>query len=382
MAELVQVREGGTTLWVPEGHTQHGPAPRASALGLFYNRAAARNRDVGVLYMAARHGCSDRRVLDALAGSGARGVRWCVEAKLSNVTLNDRSPAAAEAIQRNLAANGAQAAVLQRDVHALLAEECFRHVELDPYGTPAPFLDAAFRGLGREGGVSFTATDTAALCGANAAPCLRRYGAVPTRVEELCHEVGLRILVAHAVREAAKHDQAALPVLSASREHYFRVYVETRRLSQLADQQLRRIRWLVHCQQCLHRGFDDAPSKACPSCGGAAQASGPMWSGPLWSADLLRHMEHLRPSATLALPRAIERDLALWGAEQEAQGLPWHLQDIASFAGVAEPPRTERLVQELRRMGHAASGTHLDGRFVRTPAPAKDVVQAVREAAR
>jgi tRNA G26 N,N-dimethylase Trm1 len=56
------------------------------------------------------------------------------------------------------------------------------------------------------------------------------------------------------------------------------------------------------------------------------------------------------------------------------------MHEAASHTGVREPPHTERVVEELHAMGHAASATHLDGRFVRTPAPAKDVLQAVRAA--
>lgn len=379
--ELAEVTEGAARLLVPARHTLHGPAARASAGGVFYNRAAALNRDVSVLYMAARHGCGDTLALDAMAGVGARGVRWALEAKLTNVHLNDRSPQAVRAIEANLAANGARATVTRRDARGLLAEQCFQHVELDPYGSPAPFLDAAMRCLGRRGGVSFTATDTAALCGASPKPCARHYGAVPTRVEDLCHEAGLRILLGHAVREAAKHDQAALPVLGASREHYFRAYLETRRAGQLADQLLRRVLWLVACRACLHRGFSDAPERACPGCGGPAEAAGPMWGGPLWDPALLRHMEHLRPTLRLARPRAAERDLGLWAQESEAGGLPFDTHGIARRERIAENAPVDAIVAELQSMGHAASATHLDGRWLRTPAPAKDVAQAVRSAA-
>lgn len=378
---LVEVAEGATRLLVPVGHTVHGPAARAKAAGTFYNRAAALNRDISVLFMASRHQGTAVRAVDVLAGTGARGVRWVVEAGLRAVTLNDRSAEAGEVLRRNLELNGAEAEVLSLDAAVLLAQRSFQHVEVDPYGSPAPWLDGAFRGLGRKGGVSFTATDAAALCGASPRACVRRYGAVPTRTEELCHEAGLRILLAHAVREAAKHDQAAVPVLANSREHYFRCYLETRRSARLADQLLARLQWLVECAACLHRGFAPERERACPACGARAQASGPMWSGPLFDPALLAAMAKLLEGRALARPRDAARDLGLWQAEAAAGGLPFDTHALAEREHLAEGAPADLVVATLQEHGFPAARTHLAGELVRTPAPAKEVRAAVREAA-
>jgi tRNA (guanine26-N2/guanine27-N2)-dimethyltransferase len=322
--------------------------------------------------------------LDALAGTGARSVRWLVEAGLKGITINDRSAGAAQAIAANLERNGvgAHAEVLQRDARVLLAERCFQHVELDPYGSPAPFFDAAFGNLGRRGAVSFTATDAAALCGASPRACVRRYAAIPTRTDDLCHEAALRILLAAAVREAAKHDQGAVPVLANNREHYFRCTVETRRAARLADELLGKLQWLVECEACLHRGFEPEKRARCPACGEPANASGPMWAGPLWDAALLQDMDAQRAGRTLADAREAEKDLALWAAEARIGGLPFDVHIVTELEGLAEPPPIDAVLAALQAMGHPAARSHHSGRLVRTPAPAKDVRVAVREAAR
>lgn len=377
----VEVTEGATRLVVPEGHTQHGPAARAPAMGTFYSRASAANRDVSVLYMAARYGGAKVLAVDALAGTGARGVRWAVEAKVQGVVLNDRSPEAAGIIRGNLAANGAEAEVLELDARVALALRGWQHVEVDPYGTPAPWLDAAFQSLGRKGSVSFTATDAATLCGAQGTACRRRYAADPTRTPDLTHEAALRILLGHAVREAAKHDQAAQPVLANAREHYFRCYVETRRSARQADEALGQLQWLVECPACLHRGFAPERLRACPACGGKAQLAGPMWSGPLWDPALLAAMAAAAEDRALARPRVAERDLALWQDEAAAGGLPFDTHAIAEREGISEGAPVDHVVEELRRRGFPAGRCHLQGMYLRTPAPAKEVVAAVREAA-
>lgn len=379
-ADWVEVTEGATRLLVPPGHTLHGPAPRAKAAGTFYNQAMALGRDISVLYMAARHQGSEVRAVDALSGTGARGVRWVVEAGLRQVTLNDRSAEACGTIRANLERNAAEAEVLQRDVHVLLAEQSYQHIELDPYGSPAPFLDAAFRNLGRRAAVSFTATDAATLCGATKRVCERRYQAKPTRTADLTHEAALRILLGHAVREAAKHDHAALPVLAYAREHYFRCYVETRRSAHLADAQRAQLRWLLECDACMHRAFADAPGP-CAACGQGARASGPMWAGPLFDRDLLAAMQKAREGRTLARPRAVERDLGMWQEEASAGGLPHDTHALAKREGVPEGAPVELVIEHLRAQGHAAARSHLAGMFLRTPAPARDVIAAVHSAA-
>ena len=266
-------------------------------------------------------------------------------------------------------------------MRALLAERSFQHIDLDPYGSPAPFLDLAFANLGRRAGVSFTATDAAALCGASPRACERRYGAKPTRTEELCHEAALRILLAHAVREAAKHDQAAHPVLAHSREHYFRCYVETRRSAQQADALLKRIEWLVECDACFHRGFAPERERVCPACGAPAKASGPMWSGPLFDAALLQAMTKAAEGRTLARAQAVGRELAIWQEEAATGGLPYASHRLAEHAQLAEIAPLEGLLAALRAQGHGAARCHLDGRSLRTPAPARDVLAACKAAA-
>lgn len=48
-------------------------------------------------------------------------------------------------------------------------------VDLDPYGTPSPFLDAAVQSVADGGLLLCTATDMAVLCGNNAEVCYSKY---------------------------------------------------------------------------------------------------------------------------------------------------------------------------------------------------------------
>ncbi|MDX1535043.1 MAG: methyltransferase, partial [Thermoplasmata archaeon] len=153
--ELTPVREGLADLLVPARHTRKGPGKVGGAP--FYNATMATPRHVSVLVLAAA-GHRVRRALDGLASTGVLGIRWALEAGTSvEVTLNDRRRRACELIRTNVARNGLGDVALRcEDLHALLTKERFDFVDVDPFGSPAPFVESALRGLRRPGFLAVT----------------------------------------------------------------------------------------------------------------------------------------------------------------------------------------------------------------------------------
>jgi len=272
----MHVEEGGVELSVPE-------QPDAGAgEGVFFNPDQELNRDVTVAVLRA-YGEREERAetyLDAMAASGARGVRAAAEGW--DVTLCDTDPDAVALCRENLARNDLAGEVVERDVNALLHEDYFDVVDLDPFGSPVPFADAAFQGA--RDLVCVTATDTAPLCGAHFAAGVRRYSAVP-RNTEYHAEMGLRILLSALVRTAARYDVGARPVLSHVSDHYARTYLELDHRATDADAAVAELGHVHHCEDCL--GYETAtglladPPDRCPSCGSdRLLTAGPVWLGP------------------------------------------------------------------------------------------------------
>jgi tRNA (guanine26-N2/guanine27-N2)-dimethyltransferase len=224
------ITEGWTKLEVPElarFRTRAGDyAP--SLAPVFYNPHMELCRDISVsAVQVLADELGSLRVCDPLAGVGARGLRYAKEVKGDvTVVVNDRSREAFELIKRNVELNGLTSIVDARneDANVLLlgGRGKFDFVDLDPFGSPAPFVDAACAALARRGVLAVTATDTAPLSGTHARACLRRYGAKPLKTE-YCHELGIRILIGFAQRVAGKHELALAPVLAHATRHYFRV---------------------------------------------------------------------------------------------------------------------------------------------------------------
>lgn len=111
----------------------------------------------------------------------------------------------------------------------VLQQELMDVVDLDPYGTACPFLDAAF-GCVKEGGLMLvTSTDSAILCGNYVDTCHAKYNSVPYKGSH-CHEMAVRILLAAIERVANKHKRYIVPILSLHIDFYvrcfFRVYTQ------------------------------------------------------------------------------------------------------------------------------------------------------------
>ena len=90
-------------------------------------------------------------------------------------------------------------------------EQRFHVIDLDPYGSPTPFLDSAvqvfelnhsnifvstclFQAVAEGGLLCVTATDMAVLAGNSPETCHAKYGAVSLKTKS-CHEFALRILL-------------------------------------------------------------------------------------------------------------------------------------------------------------------------------------------
>ncbi|MDR2698622.1 MAG: N2,N2-dimethylguanosine tRNA methyltransferase, partial [Candidatus Methanoplasma sp.] len=191
MPSGVELTEGRTRLLVPERHSLHGPGTRTS--DVFFNEQMAFGRDVTVMFLRALQKNSITAA-DAMSATGARAVRIANEVPDTVVTANDADPKAVPFIEHNISLNSlSNCAPSNRDLHVLFSESSFDYVDIDPFGTPMPFIQSAIRGCRKKGIIAITATDTAPLAGAQAGKCRRRYQSEPIR-GYMCHEGGLRIL--------------------------------------------------------------------------------------------------------------------------------------------------------------------------------------------
>ncbi len=361
---LVKVREGVTDLLVPDSFNRRGPGSRTG--GIFYNRQMEFGRDISVLF--GREAFSQgQRILDGLAASGARGLRLANECGVrAEFELNDRDLRAAVLIKQNAELNSlGHVAVHCRDLKGLLADEQFDYIDVDPFGTPVEFVDAAIQSCRREGVIALTATDTAPLYGTYPRTCRRRYGALSMR-SPFAHETGLRILIGHVVKQAARIDRAIEPVLCYHADHYFRCYLRIRNGAAKADAALSKLGFASFDRKTLARELEDEPH--------SPKDAGPLWSGPLISRDMARRM---RATGDIGTFSRCEKMIETWREEADKPALFYDVDELAKKTKLA-PPKLVDFVEYLRDRGAKASRTHFNPKAVKTDLPSGDLLKKYR----
>ncbi|KAH9946046.1 N2,N2-dimethylguanosine tRNA methyltransferase [Epithele typhae] len=284
-------------------------------------------------------------IMEPLSATGLRAIRYANEIPLlKHVIANDLSPAAIEAMRRNIELNDLHEKVLppeqgsedppkirpariqvhQGDACALM----YNHradrdrvdvIDLDPYGTAAPFVDGAVQCVNDGGLLCVTCTDMAVLASLPyPEKCFANYGGVPVKAE-YSHEAALRLVLHSLATAAARYGRSIQPLLSLSIDFYVRVFVRVQHSAAEVKRNLGKTAIYYVCSNC--ESFYEQPlgrvkenpgkngsinvsakqhagppvSGRCPECDSTLHLAGPMWSGPLhepaFVSDVLEHVE-------------------------------------------------------------------------------------------
>lgn len=361
---FVKVREGTTDLLVPEGFCLKGPGTRTA--GVFYNRQMEFGRDVSVI--VGREIFSEgERVLDGLAATGARGLRLANECGVrADFELNDRDLRAAVLMKQNAELNSlGHVKIHCRDLRSLLADEQYDYIDIDPFGTPVDFIDGAVQSCRNRGVIGIAATDTAPLYGTYPKTCYRRYGALSAK-SPFAHETGLRILIGHVVREAAKHDRAIEPLLCYHADHYFRCYLRIQNGAARADAAMRKLGIARYDRSDLKRSVSSQRE--------SEKDAGPIWTGELFSRALLKK---IRATGDLNTAPRCAKMLEIWREEADAPPLYFTIDELAMKTKLA-PPKLIEFIEYLIDRGAEASRTHFDPKGIRTNLTAPELIDEYR----
>src|SRR3989338_1247899 len=169
------------------------------------------NRDISILLLQQ---FPPMNICDLLAGTGIRAIRMAKELKHKSIAANDNNKKAVDLIKKNMGCNKVKFKVYNEDANLfLLSSKGFDYIDVDPFGSSNPFLDAAIKRVSRDGILAVTNTDTAALTGTYQKTCIRKYWAVPKR-DYMMHETGLRILIRKVQLIGMQYEKALIPVFS------------------------------------------------------------------------------------------------------------------------------------------------------------------------
>ena len=387
------VEEGSVKIIVPrlrafvKSPSEYAP----SKAPVFYNPVMELNRDIAVLALQAYQRAVNREitVCEPLAGCGAMGVRFAAEVKgVKNVVMADISEKAAQLAVHNVHINNLdeKVKVKNQDANLLLNHHGAPHkrfdvVNIDPFGSPVPYLDSAVRALRNKGLLAVTATDMAPLCGVHSKACIRKYGGKPLRTE-YCHELAVRLLAGCLAVTAAKYEIGIDVVFSHCSNHYVRVYAILQHGAKKADRSIREMGYILHCFNCLHREavktiFSAEKAWKCSECNANLNYAGPLWLGPIVDERFCGLMREAADQRIFKNGEKIARVLALIKEESNAS-LTYYVVDELSDVLNLPVPSVKLIIAALREEGFEACLTHFNTRGIKSDVPAmqiKDVLQ-------
>jgi tRNA (guanine26-N2/guanine27-N2)-dimethyltransferase len=367
--DLIEATEGKTTFFVPaqDAATQFPPG----SAPIFFNRRMELNRDATVLLVSILRP-SD--YLDAMGASGVRGLRIANECNVP-VTINDRDSQGIDLIRHNAKHANLPVEIVERDTNSLLSERSFDAVDLDPFGTPAMYVDAAVRGTRRF--LFITATDTAPLCGAHLKAGKRRYFAQPMNTE-YHGEVGLRILLGFVVRETVKYDRGIEPIFCFAREHFVRLNLRITRGAIAADKSLKRIGFILQCKKCQYRVEQQGmfpESVCCPHCRENLFPIGPLWLGSIQNNETLMQMRELLDTMELGTKKDLGNLITCCNKELPTSS-HYDYHRLTKIMGCS-PPDINIVINRIIASGYPATRTHFSGYGIKTEAPVDIIFEAI-----
>lgn len=207
---LQEVKEGSATILVPKGQ-------------VFYNPVQQFNRDLSVSVISTflqQYQVSQKRegpatIFEGLSATGLRSIRYALELPNVRIIANDLDTLAVDSIRQNLERTAIKHPEI-RDIvqpsvgdansvmHFLKSEgQAPDVIDLDPYGSAAPFMDSAVQTIANGGLLCVTCTDLAVLCAGHPETCFAKYSGLPIK-GDVCHE-GVQLLASYSSLTLPRH---------------------------------------------------------------------------------------------------------------------------------------------------------------------------------
>lgn len=386
-------------------------------------------------------------ILDALSATGLRALRYAQEIPfVTHVTANDLLPAATKAINVNIKHNKLEDLIKTKTSNAMAhmysvgneedkgpsRSRKYNVIDLDPYGTAAPFLDAAVQAVRDDGGLLCVTCTDAGVWASNSYPekAYSLYGGTTVKGNH-SHEGGLRLILHAIATSAARYGLAIEPLLSLSIDFYARVFVRVYKSAADVKFLAGRTMLVYSCDngcgawttQTVGRNkltpnksgkghywkhqYAQGPSvgESCTHCGYRMHIGGPLYGGPIHSAEFITQILDDLPNVSRETYQTIERIRGMLTlAREELLPPPEDLDSptATSKTGKYDPaiidhhpfffkpdslakvmhcntPQEAALRGALRYLGYRATRSHAKPGSIKTDAPWTTIWEIMRE---
>ncbi|TPX38214.1 hypothetical protein SmJEL517_g00413 [Synchytrium microbalum] len=413
-----------------DGFIVEGQAKVAVTSEVFYNHVQEFNRDLSVAVIttwlkydpktageepkdtnpAYKKSQEAKRgtILEALAATGLRSLRYAKEIPgVGLITTNDMEAAAVEAIKSNRNLNGLteqQLTVSKADANqvmyqALLQNKPYSIIDLDPFGTASPFIDAAVQAVASGGLLCITCTDLAVLCGNHPEVAFEKYGGISVPGTPYCHETALR-LVLHCVQtSASRYKRCIVPLLSMSIDFYVRIFVAVYNSPLQTKFAASNTMMLYSCTGC--KSFETqslcktttrpngtkfgaaigptAPQK-CSHCDSSFHVGGPMYAGRLHDTPFVKQLlDYIKKDGEKKFKTHVRMNGMLTVVSEELLDQPFYYEipRLSSCLNTSTPP-LNTVCSAILNAGYQVSISHALKASVKTNAPPRIIWDIMR----
>ena len=402
--EFNTVQEGKATILTPKQDE------------VFYNPIQQFNRDLSIMVIKAydeirhekiqaikkksknkRTKLNGLKILESLAASGLRSCRYGLEIpEAGKIVANDMLAEAVKSINKNVEYNKLTDKVVANQGDAIKfmgsTDEKFHIVDLDPYGTAAPFIDSAIQCLEDDGMLLVTCTDAGVLAGSGyPEKCFALYGGNNFGNAyvngESNHEVGIRLILNLIASTAAKYKKTIEPMLSLSIDYYFRVLVKVKTSPINVKNHASETMLTYGCNGCGHKivqplgmknntkfqypKLQGPISSNCQYCGTSYNVAGPMYAGNLHNCEFIDKVLKINESSDKEIYATHERIkgmLTLASNELDDAPFFFNLNQLCSIFK-SPPISIEQYTKAVGNLGYKVSLTHAKKNCVKTNLP-------------
>lgn len=402
--EFNTVQEGKATILTPKQDE------------VFYNPIQQFNRDLSIMAIKAydeirhekiqaikkksknkRTKLNGLKILESLAASGLRSCRYGLEIpEAGKIVANDMLAEAVKSINKNVEYNKLTDKVVANQGDAIKfmgsTDEKFHIVDLDPYGTAAPFIDSAIQCLEDDGMLLVTCTDAGVLAGSGyPEKCFALYGGNNFGNAyvngESNHEVGIRLILNLIASTAAKYKKTIEPMLSLSIDYYFRVFVKVKTSPINVKNHASETMLTYGCNGCGHKivqplgmknntkfqypKLQGPISSNCQYCGTSYNVAGPMYAGNLHNREFIDKVLKINESSDKEIYVTHERIkgmLTLASNELDDAPFFFNLNQLCSIFK-SPPISIEQYTKAVGNLGYKVSLTHAKKNCVKTNLP-------------
>lgn len=391
------------------------------------------------------------KILDALSATGLRALRYAQEIPFTtSITANDLLPAATKTIELNVKHNQLENKIKAvtgnalTHMYSLVGDDCkdgtgsrkYDVIDLDPYGTAAPFLDAAVQAVRDDGGLLCVTCTDAGVWASNGYPekAYSLYGGITIKGQH-SHEGGLRLILHSIATSAARYGLAMEPLLSLSIDFYARVFVKIYKSPSDVKFLAGKTMMVYNCDtgcgawttQMIGKNklapnkngsghfwkhvYSMGPTAGenCSHCGMRPHLAGPMWGGPLHSPEFVQRILDDLPNVSKDTYHTTARIEGMLTLALE-ENLP-SLKEVSesptdsSKTGKYDPavvdhypfffipsmlakvihcvtPHENAIRGALRHLGYRVTRSHTKGGSIKTDAPWDAIWEIMREWAR